>query len=118
MNIQFSSKQTDKPNRLRIAFLTGLTALTLYISACATIGNDFPVDQVTMIKIGETTQEEIREHFGSPWRVGIENGKRIWTYGKYKYRMFGEDSTQDLVIKFDDQKKVISYTFNTTDHQQ
>jgi hypothetical protein len=56
--------------------------------------------------------------FGSPWRVGIEDGRRTWTYGKYRYRLFSETSTQDLVVRFDDKGIVVSYTFNTTEHKE
>ena len=56
--------------------------------------------------------------FGEPWRVGIEDGQRTWTYGKYRYRLFGQASTQDLVVRFDGQGRVVSYTFNTTEHDQ
>jgi outer membrane protein assembly factor BamE (lipoprotein component of BamABCDE complex) len=96
-----------------------LTAMLMLLPAgCATVGRDFPVDRVSDIRIGETTQNEVRAMFGSPWRVGIEDGQRMWTYGKYRYRAFGQASTQDLVIRFDGRGVVASYTFNTTDHRE
>ena len=101
----------------KAAFL--LAALLILFSAgCATVGRDFPVDQVKDIRIQETTRDEIRSMFGSPWRVGIEDGQPTWTYGKYHYQVFGETSTQDLVIRFDQHGVVSSYTFNTTEHQE
>ena len=90
----------------------------LFFAGCFTVGYDFPVDQVTAIKIGKTTQDNIRSMFGSPWRVGIEDGQRTWTYGKYRNSAFSDTSTQDLVIRFDDQGFVSSFTFNTTEHQE
>jgi hypothetical protein len=92
--------------------------LVLFAAGCASAGRDFPVARVSDIHIGETTQGDIREMFGSPWRVGIEDGQRTWTYGKYRYSPFGEARTQDLVIRFDEQNVVSSYTFNTTEHQE
>ena len=83
---------------------------------CATVGRDFPVEKVHGIQIGKTTQQEIRKEFGSPWRVGIEDGKNTWTYGKYKYKLIGDADTTDLVIWFDKQNIVSSYSFNTTEH--
>jgi outer membrane protein assembly factor BamE (lipoprotein component of BamABCDE complex) len=102
----------------QIISLAIIVALTIAISGCFTVGHDFPVDQVSAIKIGKSTQEDIRSMFGSPWRVGMEDGQRTWTYGKYRYSAFSETKTQDLVIRFDDQGKVVSFTFNTTEHQE
>jgi len=96
--------------------LLGLACLcTLLFSGCATVGRDFPSYQVPRIKIGETTQTDIRSMFGPPWRVGIEDGTKTWTYGKYRYGLFAETSTQDLVVRFDDNGIVTSYTYNTTE---
>jgi outer membrane protein assembly factor BamE (lipoprotein component of BamABCDE complex) len=106
----------SKPARL---FSTGVViAFFVAFTGCFTVGHDFPVDQVSAIKIGKTTQSDIRTMFGSPWRVGMEDGQRTWTYGKYRYSAFSEARTQDLVIRFDDQGKVISFTFNSTEHQE
>ena len=99
-------------------FLLGLTTALLFCASCATVGRDFPVARVSDIRIGETTQNQIREMFGSPWRVGIEDGQRTWTYGKYRYRAFRQASTRDLVVRFDERNIVASYTFNTTEHQE
>lgn len=90
----------------------------LLMIGCATAGNDFPVEKVRGIQIGKTTQQEIRQQFGPPWRVGIEDGKNTWTYGKYKYRLIGETDTTDLVIWFDNQNIVSSYSFSTTEHEE
>ncbi len=55
---------------------------------------------------------------GPPWRVGVEDGRRTWTYGRDRYRRFGRARTEDLVLRFDDGGKVVSYTFNTTGHDE
>ncbi len=91
-----------------------VVALMLVITSCATVGREFPVDPVPHIQIGKTTQDEIKNTFGSPWRTGIEDGFTTWTYGKYSYSMFRETSTQDLVVRFDKDGIVKSYTFNET----
>jgi hypothetical protein len=93
-------------------------ALLAVLAGCATIGHDFPVDRVSDITIGKTTQDEVHLIFGDPWRVGIEDGERTWTYGKYRYRLFGDASTTDLVVRFNARGVVSSYSFNTTEHQQ
>lgn len=88
--------------------------LALLLGACATVGHDFPVERVTDIRLHQTTQAEVRAMFGEPWRTGLEDGQVTWTYGKYRYALFSQASTTDLVLRFDDQGKVVSYSFNTT----
>jgi len=92
--------------------------LILLSSGCATVGKDFSVPEVSDITIGKTTQKEIREMFGSPWRIGIEDGQRTWTYGKYSYGLLGSKKAKDLVIRFDNRNVVSSYTFSTTGHSE
>ena len=41
-----------------------------------------------------------------------------WTYGYYRYRLFGASNAKDLVIRFDDAGTVKSYTLNTTFPQE
>ncbi|CCG97203.1 hypothetical protein MARHY3749 [Marinobacter nauticus ATCC 49840] len=53
--------------------------------------------------------------FGEPWRTGIEDGKRTWTYGKYRWSAFGDDETTDLVVRFNNDGTVSSYVYNTTE---
>ncbi|MGR8940777.1 MAG: hypothetical protein ACU83P_04220, partial [Gammaproteobacteria bacterium] len=86
----------------------------LLLSGCASIGHEFPAGQVSAIRIGETTQNDIYTTFGTPWRTGIDNGMKTWTYGHYRYSLFSDGETEDLVIKFDSRGVVVSYVFNTT----
>lgn len=84
------------------------------VAGCATVGHEFPAGQVSTIKIGETTQNDIRATFGNPWRTGIEDSLRTWTYGIYHYSLFDDASTEDLLIRFDKRGVVTSFVFNTT----
>jgi hypothetical protein len=86
----------------------------IMMSGCASIGHEFPTSQVSAIRIGETTQNDIYTTFGTPWRTGIENGMKTWTYGDYRYSLFSDGSTEDLVVKFDHRGIVASYVFNTS----
>ncbi len=87
----------------------------LVISGCATVGQDFPTHTIDQIQIGETTRAEIQDMFGEPWRTGIEDGKRTWTYGKYRWSAFGDAETTDLVVRFNQDGTVSSYVYNTTE---
>lgn len=92
-----------------------VVVMFLLASGCATVGHEFPADQVvSAIKIGETTQNDIYTTFGAPWRTGLDNGMKTWTYGNYYYSLFSDGSTEDLVVKFDNRGVVTSFVFNTT----
>lgn len=86
----------------------------LLLSACMTIGREFPVNLVARIEIGKTTRGQIVEMFGTPWRTGIEDGKKVWTYAQYRYGITGQSEARDLVVRFDDQGLVTSYAFSSS----
>ena len=94
------------------------TVIILSISGCASIGQDFPVSDVALIEIGKTTQKQVSNMFGSPWRTGLESGQKTWTYGSYSYGLFQDKNAKDLVVRFDDRNIVASYTFSTTEHSE
>jgi outer membrane protein assembly factor BamE (lipoprotein component of BamABCDE complex) len=83
-------------------------------TGCLNVGHEFPVEPVRKIEIGATTREDVRTMFGAPWRTGIEDGERTWTYGRYRYSLFGDAATRDLVVRFDARGVVTSYAFNST----
>lgn len=93
----------------------GLVIILLFVLGCATIGREFSTHKVSLIRLGETTQVDIRRMFGDPWRVGLENGKTTWTYGHYRYSLFSPAKTTDLIVRFNQQGVVESYSYNTTE---
>jgi hypothetical protein len=97
-----------------VARVTGCLALSLALAACLTVGREFPADKVGQIQIGHSTRDDVRRMFGEPWRTGLEDGRRTWTYGRYRYKLFGQTETLDLVVRFDPKGVVASYTFNST----
>jgi outer membrane protein assembly factor BamE (lipoprotein component of BamABCDE complex) len=97
-------------------FFASLTvAGALLLAGCLNVGRDFETQGVRQLQIGRTTQSQVRELFGEPWRTGVEDGRRTWTYGRYRYALLGATQTRDLVVRFDDRGVVTSYTFNSTD---
>lgn len=102
----------------RIAHRVVLLLSALVFAGCATIGQDFPDARVSEITIGKTTLAEVHAKFGDPWRVGVEDGERKWTYGKYRYTMFGGSRSKDLAIRFDEHDVVSSYSYNTTERDE
>ncbi|GAB6140015.1 hypothetical protein JCM14076_07440 [Methylosoma difficile] len=108
-------------NAFLLSFLSPRRALPvlalsgmLLTSGCMTVGHPFPSGQVSSIRIGETSQNDIFTTFGTPYRTGIDNGFKTWTYGDYSYSMLNDSSSEDLVIKFDKRGVVSSFTYNTS----
>lgn len=87
---------------------------TTQLTGCFTVGQEFSPVRVPEIKVGQTRKQDITEMFGTPWRTGMEDGKPTWTYGIYKYALFGGNDSQDLLVRFDAQGVVRSYTFSST----
>jgi len=94
-----------------LATLMLLVALSVPTTGCMpTVGEAFPFYKVRQIEVEKTTMAEIREMFGEPWRTGLENGERTWTYGEYGVKL-----SRDLVIRYDDQNVVKSYSFSSSE---
>jgi hypothetical protein len=88
--------------------------LLLLLAGCASAGHHFNVAGVQQVNVGKTTKGDVMAMFGEPWRTGIEDGRETWTYGHYKYSLFSDAKTRDLVLRFDGSGKVASYSFNST----
>lgn len=116
-NIEDDKRSLEMKNRLNkfaLFYVLVITTALFTFSGCARVGHDFNARHVNELKIGQTTKSDVINMFGEPWRIGNENGVSIWTYGKYTYYLVGEADTKDLVIKFNDNGTVRSYTFNKT----
>ena len=120
MNIGNHFESTERGFVIRnfAIILILLAGISLFTSGCVTLGKDFPEANVSVIKIGQTTKNEIRKLFGSPWLSGIQEGELAWTYGNYDYSLFGKREAKDLVIQFDQKGVVTTFTFSTTDHDE
>ena len=115
-NSESSSGKLAFQNFAKVLFL--ITAMIIFASGCITMGKDFPETNVSSIKVGITSKNEIRRLFGSPWLSGIQDGQLAWTYGNYDYSLFGKRKAKDLVIQFDDNVIVSTFTFSTTEHNE
>ncbi len=91
-----------------------ILASLLLLSGCATVGKEFDFFGPSEIKIGQTTKANIVSRFGKPFRVGYDNGQTQWTYAHYKYSLFSEAETKDLIIRFDDKGIVTNYSYNSS----
>ncbi len=86
----------------------------LMLAGCMSAGQQFPTTRVAEIEVGVTSQKDLLAMFGRPWRMGVEDGRNTWTYGHYRYSLFGQNQAQDLLIRFDNNGLVRSYSFNSS----
>ncbi len=80
---------------------------------CASVGKDFDSEKVKEIKNHVTTQLEILDWFGVPFKEGTENGLTMWTYQIDKWKVVGDVESKGLVILFDAQNKVKAYRYES-----
>jgi len=91
-----------------------VSVLAVSAAACVTIGYDFPVEPVASLRIDKDTRADVQRMFGDPWRMGLEDGFVTWTYARYHHSVLGDTEARDLVIRFEPDGRVRSYTFNST----
>lgn len=108
--------QFRKPTFVNLAFYLVLLVSPWIITGCATVGSSFDAEKILDIKAGETTKADILVLLGQPWRKGLENGLLTWTYAHYRYSAFSPLKSDDLVIKFENNGMVKTYTFNTSEN--
>ena len=90
-------------HRVNLSLKISLAAmiLAIFFSGCGTAGKNFDESLYSNIVKGTTTHKEIQAMFGSPFKRGIQNGYRVWTY-EYNYvNSFGSDIIKDMIIVFE-----------------
>ena len=93
--------------------------ILLFLTACyGTIGKNFDSLQIKSIQNNMTSQEEIFEMFGAPFKKGVENGQAIWTYQFDKWNAMGPAQSKDLVILFDSKNIVEAYRYTTSNSKK
>lgn len=108
-----SPEQGDNMQEKSVTLIL-LFIFLLGIAGCMSIGRNFPINPVRDLQIGKTTKEDILHMFGAPWRTGIEDGDKTWTYAHYRYSLFSGSKTRDLVLRFNASDKLVSYSFNSS----
>ena len=94
----------------------GLWFLLILLLAigCGSVGKNFSSEKVQNIQNNVTTQSEVLDWFGVPFKEGIENTHIMWTYQFDKYNVFTEAKSKDLVILFDENNIVKAYRFTSS----
>jgi len=99
---------------MRISIVMSAILASALLAGCATVGRDFDATKLSWLKAGETGKKDVLKELGDPLRVGVDAGDQTWTYGYYQYRVFGDSTTKDLVLRFSPDNKVKSFTLNTS----
>lgn len=90
-----------------------LLFLCLFVVACGTVGKDFDSSKVQKIQNNVTTQLEVLDWFGVPYKEGTENKHTMWTYQLDTWQAIGEGQSKGLVILFDDKNIVKAYRYES-----
>lgn len=99
--------------RSSILFASFIISCGVGLAGCATVGDDFPSD-VTWIAKDKTNKVELERRLGSPFQVGFDSGQLTWTWGFYRYSLFRPTRTKDLVVRFNSNGTVSSYSFSSS----
>lgn len=96
--------------------LTGILLLVTLItfSACSNVGTNFDINLVKQIQKGKTTQAEIENMFGQPYKTGVQNAHPAWVYEFNEYRAMGADASKDLIVVFNADKTVRTHQIMAT----
>ena len=98
-------------NCLRSVCFTGL--LFLFAVGCATSGKDFP-SRTDWIHKSQTKQQDVVSVMGEPFAVGNSGGTPTWTYGFYRYELFGRSLHKELKFYWSPNKTVDHFSFNSS----
>ena len=99
----------------KISFIPLMVLLLSVWLGCASVGKDFNSEKVKDIKNNITTQLNIIDWFGLPFKEGNENGYTMWTYQIDKWNL-GKVESKGLVILFDDKNKVKAYRYDDSNY--
>ena len=111
---QLSRRDVMKGKILGIASILLTLSLTV---GCGTMGNNFDTSQVRTIQNGVTTQVDVLDRFGPPFKEGVENGRVMWTYQFDVWSLIDTTKSKDLVILFDDRHIVRAHRYTTSEHE-
>ena len=93
-------------------FLLSLFILPTLVG-CGTVGKDFDSSKIKKIQNNLTTQLEVLDWFGVPYKEGTENKHTMWTYQVDTWQAIGEGKSKGLVILFDEKNIVKAHRYES-----
>lgn len=97
----------------RASILLTVFLISILLAACGTMGKNFDHSRAGEIQNNVTTQTQILDWFGTPFKEGTENNHIMWTYQFDKWFLFDETQSKDLVILFDGKHIVRAHRFTS-----
>ena len=89
--------------------------LVIFLASCyGAAGKNFDSSELKSIQNNVTSQEEIFQKFGAPFKKGLENGQAMWTYQFDKWKALGAAQSKDLIILFDNKSIVKAYRYTAS----
>ena len=98
--------------KLLRTILLSLFILPLAVG-CGTVGKDFDSSKITKIQNNVTTQLQVLDWFGVPYKEGTENRFTMWTYQVDTWQAIGEGQSKGLVILFDEKNIVKAHRYES-----
>jgi hypothetical protein len=96
---------------------TSLIASTLVsvfvLASCVTNGREFP-SRLDWVQKNKTRQQDVKLVLGDPQFVGSSDGVPAWTYGYYRYRLFGPSHTKEVKFYWNADRTVQSWSFTSS----
>ena len=83
------------------------------LSGCVTNGDYFK-SETNWIRENQTKQADVRMILGNPYSVGNSQGKPTWTYGFYRYKLFGKSYQKELKFYWNSDGTVSFFSFNSS----
>lgn len=100
-------------SRMSILSLPVIALFVSNLTGCASVGNDFS-SEVTWIARDKTTKNELESRLGAPFQVGYDSGQLTWSWGFYRYSLFRPARAKDLLVRFNSNGTVSSYSFSSS----
>jgi len=91
----------------------GSLIMFLVASGCVVRGQNFPSD-TAWIEVDQTRQQHVRTRMGDPFSVGRTNTGPSWTYGYYRHTLLGNSFTKELILRWNEDGTVRSYSFTSS----
>lgn len=99
---------------MKSVLVAGFAALSFSaLSGCVTNGDYFK-SETNWIRENQTKQADVRMILGNPYSVGNSQGKPTWTYGFYRYKLFGKSYQKELKFYWNPDGTVSFFSFNSS----
>ena len=86
---------------------------TFFMASCVTNAREFP-SRLDWVQKSRTRQQDVKLVLGDPQFVGSSDGVPAWTYGYYRYRLFGPSYTKEVKFYWNSDRTVQSWSFTSS----